>query len=776
MAISLSNLPIKRKLMLVIMLTSSFALLLMGSSIIIYERITFRHALAANMNVLAQIIGSNSTAALAFDDPDSAREILGALLAENQVTAAAIYDQNGRIFASFPKHVSSAQVPAHPGPIGHKFDRSHLIMFRPISQQGTRLGTIYLQADLGAMYSRFRVYGLLLLFVGVCSTLAAVALSARLQRRISLPILELADAATAVSSRHDYSVRATKHGTDEIGQLTDAFNQMLREIGESSAALRASEERLRLALEGSKMGTWDWNLLTNRVTWDDYMYPLFGQAKNQFDGTIDSVITVIHPDDRSRLKRALRQAVEEKHDLDVDFRIKDSNNKIKYMSSRGRVFFDSSGKAVRMTGVTLDVTAAKQIEQDLSRAKEAAEAANQEKDQFLAIVSHELRTPLTPVLATIAMLETDKEIPAKIHQELEMIRRNIEVEARLIDDLLDINRIVRGKLDLHRQVVDVRPLLEHAMQNYCLAAAAKKNIHVSVEITASETHVFVDSSRITQVFWNLLQNACKFTPSEGAINVRVYNEYRRMSTREGGADGKETLADIVVEISDTGIGISRETLPRIFNAFEQGDRSRNRSFGGLGLGLAISRAIMELHGGTISATSQGKDKGATFAIRLHTVKPVPSDLREPDLLPEQRVPGRSLRILVVEDHHDTAEQFARLLKRAGHEVICAGNIKEAQTYAMITPAPNRTCAFDILISDLNLPDGSGLDLMRNLAKHYSIRGIALSGYGTKEDIENSLAAGFSHHFTKPVNWQELEIAIQNIGAETFRKKQQPTSK
>jgi signal transduction histidine kinase/ActR/RegA family two-component response regulator len=640
MIISLRDLPIKRKLMVVILLTSSFALLLMGSALVVYERITFRHALAVNMNVLAQIIGSNTTAALAFDDAKNAREILGGLFAENQIKSAAIYGRNGRIFASFPDSVPLDLFPAKPGPDGHKFERRELVMFEPIFQQGTRLGTVYLEADLGAMYSRFRVYGLLLLLVGICSTLAAMALSARLQRRISSPILELAKVATAVSRDHDYSVRANKQGRDEIGQLTEAFNEMLARIGESNAALAASEEDLRLA--------------------------------------------------------------------------------------------------------------------------------NKEKDNFFAILSHELRTPLTPALAAVAMLEDDRTLPPNIHAELEMIRRNIEVEARLIDDLLDINRIARGKLDLHRQVVDVRSLLEHALQNYCAGAAAKKNIRVAMEVTATETHVFADSSRLTQVFWNLLQNACKFTPEGGTITVRAYNEYRRVATNQAAPSrsAEDSLAELIVQIQDTGMGIRAESLPRIFNAFEQGARSRTRVFGGLGLGLSISRAIMEMHGGSIAAASEGKDKGATFTIRLHTVKPAITGRakRPPRISPEQ-IPTRPMCVLVVEDHSDTAEQFARLLKRSGHEVICARTIREAQKYAMMTPAQDRACAFDILISDLDLPDGSGRDLMRNLGKRYPIRGIAISGHGMKEDVENSIAAGFSYHITKPVDWQELKATIQKIAEE-----------
>ena len=770
MAFSLRNVPIKRKLMLVILLTSGFAILVMGSALIGYELGTFRRSLTGNIEVLAQIIGSNSTAALAFDDRENANEILRALAAENQITAAAIYDRNGQLFAKFPEAIPTTQLPSSPGPVGHRFERSRLVMVQPIFQEGGRLGTIYLQADLDQMYRRLSVYGILLLVVGVCSFLGAMVLSAALQRRISLPILELARVATAVSDRNDYSVRATKHGTDEIGYLTEAFNQMLARIGESNAALAASEERLRLALEGSRTGTWDWNLRTNRVTWDDYMYPLFGRTKDDFDGTIRSVLPVIHPDDRSKLKRALRHAAGTKRDLNIDFRVLNADGTIRYMESRGRVFFDAGGNAVRMTGVSMDVTASKQIEEALSRAKEAAELESREKDQFLAILSHELRTPLTPALAAAAVLESDETVPLQARQDLAVIRRNIEVEARLIDDLLDINRIVRGKLELRRQVVDARSLLEHAMQNYCVDAAAKKQIRVSMKITADQTHVFVDSSRMTQVFWNLLQNACKFTPEGGSIDIRVYNDYRRLgSTKLLSSNGeKDKLSELIVEVSDTGMGISRETLPRIFDAFEQGERSRGQGFGGLGLGLAISRAICELHGGSISAKSEGKGKGATFTVRLQSVKPIPSKEAEPRVaVASDAAAAPSLRILVVEDHRDTAEQFARLLRRAGHEVVCAGTVKEAQAHALVTPDKNRACAFDILISDLDLPDGSGRELMHNLARRCPIRGIAISGHGMKEDVDGSMQAGFSYHITKPVNWPELKAAIEKIAKEVY---------
>jgi PAS domain S-box-containing protein len=764
MSVFLRDTPIKRKLMLVILLASGFALFLMGSALITYELMTFRRSLAVNIGVLAEIIGSNSTASLAFRDAKSANEILSALSAEHQITAAAIYNNEGQIFARFPANAPLGNFSQTPHADGDRFHKSHLEMFRPIMLEKRRIGTIYLEADLGAMYYRVAVYGALLLVVTACAAGGAISLTTTLQKRISQPILELAKVATAVSERQDYSVRGTKHGSDEIGQLTDAFNQMLTRIGESNTALMASEERLRLALEGSQTGTWDWNLPTGRVTWDDYMYPLFHRKKEEFEGTWESFMKFVHPHDRAKLARETREALECGDSIDIDFRIVDPDGTVRHMASRGRAFYDANGKAVRMTGVSLDVTASKRYEEELNRAKEQAEAANEAKDNFLAVLSHELRTPLTPVLTTVAMLEEDSTIGAHISRELEMIRRNIEVEARLIDDLLDVTGIIRGKLELHRQLVDIRPLLEHAMKNYCAGEADKKNLRVSMEITASETHALADASRITQVFWNLLQNACKFTPEGGAIRIRAYNDFSPEIGTEPGHDGAESGTELVVEIKDTGIGISPENMPRIFNAFEQGERSRTRVFGGLGLGLAISRAIVEMHGGSIAAESAGTEKGSTITVRLRTVptptskpgtrqKPSPRRHDEPAL--------RSLRVLLVEDHRDTAEQLTRLLTRVGHEVTWAATISKArELIAAHTKQPGHE--FNILISDLGLPDGSGHDLMRDLASNHPIPGIALSGYGMKDDIQDSMAAGFSRHITKPVDWQELKTAIQRI--------------
>lgn len=392
---------------------------------------------------------------------------------------------------------------------------------------------------------------------------------------------------------------------------------------------------------------------------------------------------------------------------------------------------------------------------ELSAAKEAAEAANRAKDHFLAVLSHELRTPLTPVLALLSQRRNDAEISAELREDFEMIHRNVELEARLIDDLLDLTRITRGKLELRREKVDAQPLLQHALQ-VCTPLARDHHRVVQMQIEATHTIVHGDPARLIQVWWNLLRNAWKFTPDDGTITIRARNEAN---------PADPTAPFLIIEISDDGIGIAPEVLPRIFNAFEQGGRGITHQFGGLGLGLAISKAIVELHGGVLSAHSEGLGHGATFRVQLPTA-PVSVAQGSPTT-PLGHAPAapasvsrgglhRPLRILLVEDHHDTATIIQRLLRRRGHEVSHADSLRAARDVM------GGDCVFDLLISDLGLPDGSGLDLMREASADPKVLGIALSGYGMDDDLDRSREAGFQLHLTKPVQLEELEAAIQTL--------------
>ena len=388
------------------------------------------------------------------------------------------------------------------------------------------------------------------------------------------------------------------------------------------------------------------------------------------------------------------------------------------------------------TGIVRDVTERKQVEEDLRRAKEAAEAANRAKDHFLAIVSHELRTPLNPILATASFLETSSEVPPAMRQHVAAIRRNVEQEARIVDDLLNLTRLQRDKIELHYEAMDAHAALRSALAQV-QQDIDRKGVALLSLLRAKQHHVWADPGRVQQVLSNLLSNAVKFTPEGGQVTLRSSNP----------AEGKLRL-----EVSDTGIGIEPDVLPRLFSPFEQGERTRSRRYGGLGLGLVIARGIVDLHGGTLTAFSEGRDKGATFALELATVPPV----EEPHAVPhaEPQFSG-TCNILLVEDHDDTLMIMARVLKSLGFTVIAAKTVAEALDAA----ATNK---FDLLVSDIGLPDGSGLDIMREVRERYGVRGIALSGFGQAEDVMRSRAAGFTEHLVKPVNFQMLESTVRKL--------------
>lgn len=390
--------------------------------------------------------------------------------------------------------------------------------------------------------------------------------------------------------------------------------------------------------------------------------------------------------------------------------------------------------------VIADITDRKRAEEHLREAKEIAEAASKSKDDFLAALSHELRTSLTPVLMMAKALETDPQTSDESREHFAMMRRNIELEVRLIDDLLDLTRISNGKLHFEPAVSDVHDLLAHT-EEIIRSQGQGKPVHVFFKLTARNHHVFVDPARFQQVFWNLIKNAVKFTPSEGTVTVRTHNC---------------CSSKISISVEDNGIGIPPSALPLIFNAFEQGELAGQHRYGGLGLGLAISRAIVELHKGEICAESDGVGRGAKFTVVLDTVEAPATPARNSEINLAQPV---SLRLLVVDDHEPTLAVLKRLLERAGHNVEVATTVGEAV-------AKGSVAKFDALISDLGLPDGTGLELITSLrAIHQNLKGVALSGYGMEEDVRNSLSAGFVAHLTKPVDFERLRLALAKLYSE-----------
>ncbi len=384
-----------------------------------------------------------------------------------------------------------------------------------------------------------------------------------------------------------------------------------------------------------------------------------------------------------------------------------------------------------------DVTERYAMESALRDAKEAAETANQSKDRFLAILSHELRTPLMPVVIAVGALEQDPDLRPEVRADLAMIKRNIELETKLIDDLLDLSCITSGKVELKCDAVDLNEIVRQVCE-ICRPQMKEKDIRLQTDLSPVAGHISADPVRLRQVLWNVLKNAVKFTPAQGTV---------RVSTARRGLDRCE------IRVKDSGVGILRAALPKIFNAFEQGDAHITRQFGGLGLGLAISRALVELHGGVIRAESEGQGCGATFIVELpgHVAAPY----RGPPAVTAEYREASPIRLLLVEDHADTARTLARVLGAAGFSVIAAADVAGAIAAAERNP-------FDVLVSDLGLPDGDGYAIMRAVRARGIVPGIAMSGYGMEEDIRRSTEAGFAEHLVKPVSLPELIAAIRRV--------------
>jgi signal transduction histidine kinase len=377
----------------------------------------------------------------------------------------------------------------------------------------------------------------------------------------------------------------------------------------------------------------------------------------------------------------------------------------------------------------------RRIEEELQQQKSAVEGANRTKDHFLAMLSHELRTPLTPVISTLQSLETEPAQTEDTKSALAMIRRNIELETQLIDDLLDFTRIARDKMQMRFAPVDTHLAISNVVE-ICRAEAASKRLRVHLNLQADTHFVAADAAKFQQIIWNLLKNAIKFTPEDGEIFISSSNPSQGV---------------LSIRVRDTGIGMEPEVIQRIFDPFEQGNRSFERRFGGLGLGLAISKSLAQAHGGTLATQSEGRDRGSTFTLSMQTLSPA-----EPRGVPLRRASESShhgLKILLVDDHEDTCAALEKLLVRHGHLVAATHNVRSAMEAAVRNK-------FDLLISDIALPDGSGLDLMMQLHAISKIPGIAISGFGNNGDIERSLQAGFSEHLIKPIKLENLEVAIE----------------
>lgn len=622
----LMDLPVQRKLGYAMLLTSSLALVVACSIFLAVEYLGYRRNLVQTVATLARVTANNSTAPIAFSDALAARENLESLRAEPQITVAILYDQDGRRIAHYGVLPDDEIPPTVRTWVGVRFVNHQVVAVEPVVEGSRRLGTLYLRATQDLMLARMRTSAWVALAALVLSMIFAAVMAGWLGRTLARPILELDRTASAVSARQDYSLRAHQYGEDEMGRLTKAFNAMMATTQKSVEALRESEQRFRVLADHAPVLIWVADPQGQSVWHNQRWLEFTGRSLAAEAGR--GWVEGIHPEDRERTLRLYDDAFVHRLAFQLEYRLRRHDGLDRWVLSHGLPRFDAAGDFAGFIGSSIDVSDRKLAEQAVAEARDRAVAASRAKDHFLAALSHELRTPLTPVLLLATEESRNPRLAPEVRADFEMIAKNVALEARLIDDLLDLTRITRGKLVLDRRSADAHEILQDALTTV-QTDFADKHIDLQVRMGAPRHRLHADTVRLQQVFWNLLKNAAKFTPPGGRVSV------------ETSVLGHSRL---MVRISDTGIGLTSAELDRIFEAFTQGehaDTSAGHQFGGLGLGLAISQRLVQLHAGTIHASSPGRGHGATFEIELPLELDHPAPGPDGLVAHDDRMPDRS---------------------------------------------------------------------------------------------------------------------------------------
>jgi PAS domain S-box-containing protein len=516
--------------------------------------------------------------------------------------------------------------------------------------------------------------------------------------------------------------------------------------------LRVSEERLRLAVEAAHLGAWFWDVKDGPLSWTPLCKRMHGIGADE-EINYERFLASLHPADRARTDREVKRAFEERADYRIEHRVVWPDGSVHWISGLGRVLHDEAGKPDKMLGVAFDITESKRCEAEraelLEREQAAlaeARAATRAKDDFLAVLSHELRTPLQAMLGWTQMLKARAHDAGAVQKGLATIERNGKAQAQLIEDLLDVSRIVAGKLRLERRPVDLAKIAEAALETGMMAADAKA-IRIDAAIEPAAGPVFGDPDRLQQIVVNLLANAVKFTPIGGHIGVRLERE--------------RATARIVIE--DSGRGISPGLLPHVFDRFRQAESGTTRRQGGLGLGLTIVRHLVEMHEGTVKAESPGEGCGATFTVTLPVAGSAlgaAEAARGKDGRAGILVVLKGVRVLLVEDDPDARELLGIVLRDAGAQVRAVCSVRAA----LAELAPFRP---HVLLSDIGLPEEDGYALIQQLRARESAEGghlpaLALSAFASPADREQAIALGFEAHMAKPVSPEDLTRAVANL--------------
>jgi signal transduction histidine kinase/DNA-binding response OmpR family regulator len=524
-------------------------------------------------------------------------------------------------------------------------------------------------------------------------------------------------------------------------QIRDA----IQELDRRAAQLVARDEKLHFALAAGGLGSWELDLASGELECSAQCKSHYGRGPDD-EFTYRDLQDSIHPDDKMRVLSAIAESLEHGSDYDVEYRTRKPNGDVRWLMTRGRLAYDKLGRPLRLAGVSLDITERKRLLEALQAseselAHQAAQLRNADrlKDDFLATLAHELRNPLAPIRIGLDLLSAGP-APERAKHTLDVMHRQLEHMVRLIDDLLDVSRITQGKLELKREPVLLSTAVDAALE--ASRPAIERGRHtLESSLTDEPLWLHADLTRVAQILSNLLNNASKYTASGGTITLSTL--------REGG--------DAVIRVSDNGIGIPSDRLEDVFVMFSQVNRAVDSTEAGLGIGLALVRRLVEMHGGTVTATSEGAGRGSTFTVRF------PLAANATEAAGEERSLGRSpscARILIVDDNDDAADLLSLMLEHAGHVTTIAHDGPAALELAPV-------CDPQIVFLDIGLPGMSGYDVARQLRldpRFSRTTLVALTGWGTSEDKRRAVAAGFDLHLTKPIDARALQSALDRLGA------------